>query len=108
MAEGKGDRWEGMQMSVMPKIDSELKGFQLEMLFEYPNEIGGGTYLDWAHGVVTEVISTKTTHKFRVKWAEECVGDLDQDITVEKVFVSKWNPKKPVARAWREFEPTRE
>ena len=95
-------------MSVMPTINSKLKGFRLEMLFEYPNEIGGGTYLDWAHGVVTEVISTKTTHKFRVKWAEECVGDLDQDIMVEKVFMSKWNPKKPVAGAWREFEPTRE
>ena len=67
MAEGKGDRWEGMQQSVMPTIDSKLKGFRVEMLFEYPNEVGGGTYLDWAHGVVTNVISTKTTKKFEVK-----------------------------------------
>ena len=78
------------------------------MLFEYPNEVGGGTYLDWAHGVVTDVISTKTTKKLEVKWAEECVGALDKETTVEKVFVSKWNPKRPMAGAWREFEPWRE
>ena len=97
--QGKGDRWEweGMQMSVMPDVGRQMIGFNSEMLFEYPNEIGGGTYLDWAHGVVvTDVILTKTTKKFKVEWA------------VEKIFTSKWNPKKPEAGAWREFEPMRE
>ena len=41
MSKGKGDRLERMQMSVMPDINKTLKGFQLEMLFEYPNELEG-------------------------------------------------------------------
>ena len=63
--------------------------------------------MGWAHGVVTDVILTKTTKKFKVKWAAECVGALDKDTTVERIYTSKWNPKKTEAGAWREFEPTR-
>ena len=36
------------------------------MLFEYPNELEGGTYLDWTHGIVEEVIILKTITKFKV------------------------------------------
>ena len=36
------------------------------MSFEYPNEIEGGTYLNWTHGVVDEVIVLKTVKKIKV------------------------------------------
>ena len=65
--------------------------------------VEGGTYLDWAHGTVQEVVVTKRTKKFKIKWDKECLLPLDKETTVEKIFVSKWNPKKPVAGAWREF-----
>ena len=29
------------------------------MLFEYPNMLEGGTYLDWAHGIVEDVANKK-------------------------------------------------
>ena len=59
MADGKGDKWEGMQQSVMPEINEEMKGFKIEMLFEYPNPVEEGTYLDWAHGTVMDVIGLR-------------------------------------------------
>ena len=99
MADGKGDKWEGMQQSVMPEIDAGMKGFKIEMLFEYPNPVEEGTYLDWAHGTVMDVIVTKTTKKFRIKWSQEILLPLDKEIPVEKILRSKWNPKKPVAGA---------
>ena len=98
----------GNQQNVMPDINEEMKGFKIEMLFEYPNPVEGGTYLDWAHGTVMDVIVTKTTKKFRIKWAQEILLPLDKEITIEKILRSKWNPKKPVAGAWREFEPKRD
>ena len=61
----------------MPKIDKPLKGFNIEIWFEYPNEIKGGTYLNWTHGVVDEVIVLKTVKKIKVTWAAECIVHLD-------------------------------
>ena len=103
MFEGRGDKFEGMQLNIMPKIDKSLKGFHIEMLFEYPNEIEGGTYLNWTHGVVDEVIILKTVKKIKVAWAAECIGHLDKQTTVEKLMVSKWNPKKARAGSWRQY-----
>ena len=57
---GEGNRWSEMQFNIMPKVDETLVGFKIEMLFDYPNEIKGGTYIDWAHGVVEEVINSKS------------------------------------------------
>ena len=65
MSKGRGDKFEGMQLSIMPKIDKSLKGFHIEILFKYPNEIEGGTYLNWSHGVVDEVIILKTVKKVK-------------------------------------------
>ena len=31
ISEGRGDKFEGMQLSIMPKIDKSLKGFHIEM-----------------------------------------------------------------------------
>ena len=69
-------------MSVMPGINTKMKGFQLEMLFEYPNELEGGTSLDWTHGIVQEVIVFKTITKFKVKCAPECLSEFDKEVTV--------------------------
>ena len=57
---GFGDRWADQQDTEQPSIDSTFVEFKLEMLFEYPNTFEGGTYLDWAHGVVEGVVNKKT------------------------------------------------
>ena len=38
---------------------STFVGYKLEMLFEYPNTLEGVTYLDWAHGIVEDVVNKK-------------------------------------------------
>ena len=69
-------------MSVMPGINKTMKAFQLEILFEYLNELQWGRYLDWTHAVVQEVIILKTITKFKVKCAPECLSEFDKEVTV--------------------------
>ena len=48
----------------------------IEMLFDCPNEIEGGTYVDWAHGVVKEVVIVNQTEycsKRLFKWLVDTV-----------------------------------
>ena len=90
-------------MSVMPGINTKMKGFQLEMLFEYPNELEGGTYLDWTHWIVKEVIILKTITKFRIKWATEWLCEFDKEFTVAKITKIEWNPTVVLVGAWREY-----
>ena len=40
MSEGRGDKFEGMQLSIMPTINKSLKGSNIEMLFEYRLSVG--------------------------------------------------------------------
>ena len=39
--ERKGDRWSEMQEFNAPEINSNLVGFNIKMLFEYPDDDGG-------------------------------------------------------------------
>ena len=38
---GKGDKWSEMREFNAPEINSDLVGFNIEMLFEYPDDDGG-------------------------------------------------------------------
>ena len=60
MSKGKRDKLDGMKMIIILDINKQMKGFQFEMVFKYPNELEGGTSLDWTHGIVQEVIVFKT------------------------------------------------
>ena len=40
-AQRKGDRWSEMQEFNAPEVNSGLVGFNIEMLFEYPDNDGG-------------------------------------------------------------------
>ena len=66
-----------MQMNVMPSVDESLVGFNIEMLFEYPTVVKGGTYLDLAYGTVKE-ITNKNTNRVLIEWNDECLGRLDK------------------------------
>ena len=68
------------------------------MLFEYPNTLEGGTYLDWAHGIVENVVNKKTG-RVHVKWHKVCVGIYDKSVTVEKLCPNKYNPAVAVKGA---------
>ncbi len=56
---GEGGCWYEMQCSIMPKVDSSLVGFKIEMLFRY-TEPDGTTFLSWCHGQVTMFVNKKT------------------------------------------------
>jgi hypothetical protein len=58
--EGKGDRFMERQELNMPEIKNSFFGFEIEMLFEYPDD-EGGQLTHWYHGVVTKIINQKKT-----------------------------------------------
>ena len=81
---------------------STFVGYKLEMLFEYPNTLEGVIYLDRAHGIVENVVNTKTS-RVRVRWHKYCVGIYDKAVTVEKLLPNKYNPAVAVKGAWSEY-----
>ena len=100
---GEDERWSEMQFNIMPTVDETLVEFKIEMLFDYPNEIEGGTYLDWAHGVVKEVINDKS-NRVLIEWDDDCLGRLDKKETYQRLLVTKWNPKQNTDKgAWQEY-----
>jgi hypothetical protein len=100
-AGGIGDRWSGMQRSVMPDIDSTLVGFRIEKLFEY-SETDGTTYLDWCHGEVISVNGDKIKYA-TIRWSNDCLRPRDCSTTRVKLLQTKWNPEQAKAGAWREY-----
>ena len=71
------------------------------MLFDYPAD-DGSRYLDWAHGLVSKVVNSKT-RRVKIEWDKECVAEGDPLITFEKIGIRKWNPKKSSPGAWRQY-----
>ena len=78
--------------------------FKLEYYFQMTNNANQSTYNDWAHGVIIKVVNART-RTVRVKWHEDFVNEDEgeQDETIEKLMVSKWNPNQPTSGAWREY-----
>ena len=97
---GEGDRWSEIQKHLMLAVDQTLVGYNIEMLFEYPNDVEGGTYLDWAHGVVKEVKNEKT-NRVLIEWNQSCLGRLDKKESFQKLLVTKWNPKQNTGKGTR-------
>ena len=100
-AEGKSDCWAARQQNIMPKVNSELIGFKIEMLFQYDNE-DGTTYVNWCNGVIISILNEKSYY-VKVRWNQECLGQGEPKITKEKLLASKWNPNKAAKGAWREY-----
>lgn len=99
-AEGKGDRWSERQKIVMPKIKT-LKGFKIEMLFDY-TEPDGSVVMTWCHGIVDSVVNADSG-VVKIKWDKESLRDGDPAVTKDKLLESKYNPEKPMKGAWREY-----
>ena len=87
---GEGDRWYDRQSNLPPKV-GKMKGFSLEMLFNYSGD-GGTQCLGWYHGVVLDVVNSKT-NRVRVRWDDDCLGEHDMRITDQKLAMGNWNPK---------------
>jgi len=102
-ADGERDNLQYLQRSIKPKIE-DMEGFKLEYYFQMTNKADQSTYNDWAHGVIINVINART-RTVKVKWHESCVNkdEGEQDETIEKLMVSKWNPNRPTSGAWREY-----
>ena len=101
-ARGDGDMLTDMQESHMPEMNDTLKGFKIEMLFEYYPSLDGGQYLDWAHGEVAGVLNAKT-RRVKIKWDSDCVAEGDASMSTHVLFLRKWNPKNVSAGAWRQY-----
>ncbi len=71
-AEGRGDKFMEREEFNMPEIENSVVGFEIEMLFEYPD--GDERQLtSWYHGVVTKIINQKK-NIVRMKWDRSFLG----------------------------------
>ena len=100
-AEGKGDKWYEKQPIVAPDIDSNLTGFNIEMLFEY-TEADGPTCVNWCPDVVKSIVNAEK-RVVEIQWIEENVSKHDLSVTKEKLLTTKWNPKNTMKGAWRQY-----
>ena len=94
-------------MVVRPAIkfstkNGKMKGFRLEILFSYSGD-DGTQCLGWYHGVVQEVVNSKT-NCVRVRWDNECLSEHNMRITDQKLAMGNWNPKSiKTGGRWREY-----
>ena len=97
---GDGDVWYEKNKLVPPKAE-KLKGFRIEMRFQYTGD-NGSQCVGWYHGTIKKVVNAE---KFRVKikWDDDCLGEDDVKETTHELQPKKWNPKRPGVGAWREY-----
>lgn len=98
---GDGDRWYERQRITAPKLDKNLKGFHIEMLFSYSSDDGTQCF-GWYHGIIQQVVNEKT-NRVRIKWDEECLGEDDVRVSDHKLVLGNWNPKTVKKGGWREY-----
>ena len=95
---GETDRLEYKQHLLPPK-PNKLKGFPVEMAFEYPGE-DGSQCLGWYNGIVDKVLNAKV-HKVRIKWDDDCIGEDDAEESNVKLIPGNWNPRRAKKGGWR-------
>ena len=100
-AQGKGDRWSEMQEFNAPEVNSDLVGFNIEMLFEYPDD-DGGRLTNWYNGEVISIVNEKKS-TVRIKWDPLCLGENDEPETVEQLLPMKWNQNNAKPGVWRQY-----
>ena len=98
-ADGFGDQLMEMQQTSMPKINNNLIGYLIEMLFEY-NDPDGST-LRWCQGKVLSVVR-ESNNLVEIEWNDDCVNSNEPKITKHRLLKTKWNPQKQTSGAWRE------
>ena len=94
------DIWSEKQATLPPAV-SKLKGFMIEMSFEYPGE-DGGQCLDWYRGQVVEVLN-KEKFRTRIKWDRDTLAEGDAASSVHILLPGHWNPRKIRKGGWREY-----
>ena len=98
---GEMDIWSEKQATLPPAI-SKLKGFMIEMSFEYPGE-DGGQCLDWYRGQVVEVLN-KEKFRTRIKWDRDTLAEGDAASSVHILLPGHWNPRKIRKGGWKEYQ----
>ena len=96
---GEGDRWSDKQQIVAPAI-SELKDFDIEMMFSY-NADDGTLCLGWYHGKVVKILNEKT-NSVSIRWSESCLGEDDTRVSDHKLLPGYWNLKVAKSGGWRQ------
>ena len=78
-----------MQEFNAPEVNSDLVGFNVEMLFEYPAD-DGGQLINWCGGAVIGIVNEKKK-TVRIKWDLICLDEDDETEAVEQLHPTKWN-----------------
>ena len=107
---GQGDRYEELQPTSMPKIDSRLIGTRLDVCFYFELDTGGKE-LRWCQGCVKDISNGsnmlypnartkcyKEGEAVRILW-DTINGICDAYESIQHLPKSKWN--KQIEGAWR-------
>ena len=70
------------------------------MYFEL-GDVEGGRHNNRYHGIVLEVVNVKR-RTIGIRWDETCLAENDENVTVEALLITFWNPKVAKLRSWRE------
>ena len=97
---GDGDVWYEKNKLIHPKA-SELKGFRIEMRFQYTDD-NGSQCVGWYHGTIKKVMNADR-FRVKIKWDDDCLGEDDVKETIQELQPKNWNPKRPGVGAWREY-----
>ncbi len=96
---GKTDRDASRQSHIMPNIDENLIGFNIEYCFSYV-DADGGEYHAWCDGVVERIVNAEK-RMVDIRWNEEKVHEDDVKVSRHQLNIRGWNAKK--VGAWRKY-----
>ena len=97
--EGETDLDASRQTHIMPNVDDNLVGFNIEFCFSYVDE-DGGEYLAWIDGVVEQIVNAGK-RMVEIRWNEQKVHEDDVKVSRHKLQIRKWNANK--AGAWSKY-----
>ena len=103
-----------MQPLSIPPVDKRLIGRRLDVCFEWNLE-EGGTELRWSQGEVVDVSDGtnilkpgartacyKKGEAVMIRWDEDQDLNEPSHVSAQRLFASKWNPKKEHTKgSWR-------
>jgi len=90
-----------MQEFNAPEVNSDLVGFNIEVLFEHPDD-DGGRLINWYHGEVIGIVNEKKK-TVRIKWDSLCLSEDVETETVEQLNPTKWNQGTAKLGVWCQY-----
>ena len=96
---GETDRDANQQTHIIPNIDENLIGFNIEYCLSYEDD-DGGEYYAWCDGVVEDIVNAEK-RMVDIRWNEDKVHKDDVKVSRHQLKIRGWNGKK--VGAWRKY-----